>query len=471
MKNLINLIEQSEIFLMRRTLEYAKLHNYTKYTSTLEEAWRTSISGLSEALTNALKSYSCIPELNVDEDYANDQIAAFGLLEAQRHRNRGITLEMFLGLMKYYRQSYLDLLTESYSEHNVDRDYFIAFINRFFDRVEVAFCSEWTRETKETLMMNLQNTNRLMTNEKNKYLTIFESIPTPAIILDKDNRVDNMNKAAQGFLRDAGITGATYYSNHKNSQGLEQILPWLVEEFTIFIHGHDTEVCIEKNLELPRSETRNLVIRFHRMLDVSEKYKGTVIIFTDFTDRKKIEDRLKYISFHDDLTGVYNRAFFNEELLRIGSGRFNPVAIIECDVDGLKVVNDTLGHQAGDVLISVTAEILRRSVRQSDVVARVGGDEFAIILPCSPSDSLKVVCEKIKIELAKHNKQNPFMPVSFSIGAALGDAHPGNVDEIYRNADKEMYQNKQENRQRFDVLFRSLYAENRDNLYKWPAKE
>ena len=94
MRELVELIETSEAFLIRRTLEYAKLHNYTKYTSTLEDAWSVSINGLSEALLAALRTYGNIPELNVDEDYSSDQIASFGVLEAKRHRDRGITLKM-----------------------------------------------------------------------------------------------------------------------------------------------------------------------------------------------------------------------------------------------------------------------------------------------------------------------------------------------------------------------------------------
>jgi len=465
MKNLVELIGESQTFLVRRTLEYAKLHNFTKYTATLEEAWIASISGLSEALIEALRSYGFIPELDVDEDYASDRIASFGVLEAQRHRSRGVTLEMFLGLMKYDRQSYLDLVMETNWDRNIEHRY-ILFINRFFDRVELAFCSEWNRHTKEALLHNLQDTNRTITNEKNKYLTIFESIPTPAIILDSDNMIDNMNKAAIDFLKNTGIIGTSYYSGNRNMKNVAELLPWLVEEFTSFIEGSDTEVTIEKNLDLPEMEARNVVIKFHRMLDVSEKYKGTVIIFTDLTYRKQIEDKLRFISFHDDLTGLYNRAFFEEQLSRLDSGRFDPVAIIECDVDGLKMVNDTLGHQAGDILIITTAAILRESFRESDVVARVGGDEFAIALPSSSSKALEEACERIHTTLAKHNEENPLIPLSFSIGAALGDTRNSSIGQIYRNADAEMYREKPDNREKYRLLFSSLYAVYGDKLFR-----
>lgn len=259
MKELIELIESSEIFLIKRTLDYAKRHNYTKYTSALEEAWQASVNGLSQALLAALKFYEEIPELNVDEDYSKDCIGSFGVMESQHHRNRGVTLEMFLGMMKYYRQSYLDLVVEAPRDKDTERSGELLFINRFFDRVELAFCSEWTRDTKEVLILNLQESNRAITNEKNKYLTIFESIPTPAIILDNDNMIDNMNKAAMEFLKYTGIMGTSYYSGNRNAKNVDQVLPWIAEEFNSFIQGFEIEATIEKNLELLESEPRHVV--------------------------------------------------------------------------------------------------------------------------------------------------------------------------------------------------------------------
>ena len=107
---LYDLIASHEDWLMYRILEYAKDRGYTKYTSTLAEAWRVSICGLSEPLMNAIKYHCSSLELEPEANYSDDPIASFGIIEAQRHRSRGITLSLFLGLIKYYRQSYLDLL-------------------------------------------------------------------------------------------------------------------------------------------------------------------------------------------------------------------------------------------------------------------------------------------------------------------------------------------------------------------------
>jgi len=439
------LLLSNQDFLVRRVLHYAKLHDYTRYTSTLEEAWRVSIQGLSQALLEAIQQNSEPPELNADADYHNDSMVAFGILEAQRHRVRGISLELFLGLMKYYRQAYLDLLSEQGAD--IELGQAGLFINRVFDRIEIAFCTEWANTEKSDHVDQLQANNREMTNEKNKYLTIFESIPTPVVILNADHKINNMNLAAVEFL--TGMTlnpGNSYYSQAYQIVNMPEILPWLVGEFQLFIESEQTEVTLEKDVEIPERGCHNLVIKFHRMLDISDKFRGTVIIFTDLTERKLAEEKLRYLSFHDKLTGLYNRAYFEQELRRMETDRFNPVGIIVCDVDGLKAVNDNLGHQAGDLLLVTVASILKKCFRDSDVVARIGGDEFAGILPASEESIVRMVCDRLKQESAAHNRDKPQIPISFSIGYAVGAARETGINELFKMADDNMYKSKPNNR-------------------------
>jgi PAS domain S-box-containing protein len=104
-------------------------------------------------------------------------------------------------------------------------------------------------------------------------------------------------------------------------------------------------------------------------------------IVIDITERKQAEEEIKYLSFHDKLTGLYNRVFFEEELKRLDTERELPLSLIMGDVNGLKLVNDALGHQEGDKLLVKVAKALRKSSRHEDIVARWGGDEFIILLP------------------------------------------------------------------------------------------
>lgn len=467
MQVLINLIKDNSSFLIKRILHYAKLHNYVKYTSTLEEAWISSVRGLSESIIIAILNNNENLELEVDHDYLHDPISAFGVVEAQLHRQRGTTLEMFLGLMKYYRQTYLDLIIESNLDTEKQRLYSL-FINGFFDNNEIAFCSEWTSISKENLLDELQVTNLNLTNIKNKYLTIFESIPTPIILLNAENHCTNMNYAAQQlFQENLRSPGYIYYSKLETLPKVNELLPWLSKKLMDFCQGEALEVTIEKDFQSPIKGKRNLIVKFHRMLDVSNKFEGTVIIFTDLTERKQIEDQLRYISFHDILTGLYNRAFMEEELLRVSTGVLDFVGFISCDVDGLKLVNDNLGHNKGDSLLITVSEILKKCFAKNHVIARIGGDEFAILMPLSDEADVEKSCERIREKVKEHNFINPTSPVSLSIGWSHGKFSPnGDFHEIIKEADKQMYIDKQSNHSKYVQLFKEKFKEFGDTLFK-----
>jgi len=112
MDPLQQLLQDNEKWLMERILSYAKLHNFTKYTSTLLEAWRMSIFGLTNSLCMSIRYGENEPQFTPDENYISDPITEFGRLEATRHHERGISISMFLGLLKYYRDTYIDLIIE-----------------------------------------------------------------------------------------------------------------------------------------------------------------------------------------------------------------------------------------------------------------------------------------------------------------------------------------------------------------------
>ena len=131
-KTFQDIILSNEEWLMKQILFYAKKQGYSKYTSTLMEAWRLSISGLSKALVSSITADIKDLELSPDEDYSTDPAASFGVLEAKRHRERGVNLSMFLGLMKYYKQSYLDLIDHAVPA-KICKDTCKQKTERFFD--------------------------------------------------------------------------------------------------------------------------------------------------------------------------------------------------------------------------------------------------------------------------------------------------------------------------------------------------
>ncbi|WP_455755772.1 sensor histidine kinase [Sulfurimonas sp.] len=273
--NFKSLITLNEEWLMTQILKYAEKNDYTKYTSTLTEAWRVSIEGLSTSLIELLNNNSNIPELHPEDDYSQDPASKFGLEEAKKHRSRGVNLSMFLGLFKYYRESYQDLLKrEADKFENIE--FFKLYIDRFFDRTEIAYCSEWAGLSSEKQIQELSKTNLNMTNEKNKYLTIFDSFGSPAVILDKEGYVENFNLAAEKVFRNSKISGKEYY---KQTNTKEKFI-WLDDEINRFINSKQENKCFEKKYE---EIGLYFDIKISKLNDVSNKFVGFTVLMNDIT--------------------------------------------------------------------------------------------------------------------------------------------------------------------------------------------
>jgi diguanylate cyclase (GGDEF)-like protein/PAS domain S-box-containing protein len=172
------------------------------------------------------------------------------------------------------------------------------------------------------------------------------------------------------------------------------------------------------------------------------KLIGAVQCIRDIGDRKKAEEELKYLSTHDTLTGLYNRAYFEEELRRLEKSHFFPVSFVICDLDGLKVVNDALGHERGDELLRRAAAAIAACLRASDVVARVGGDEFVVLLPGTDRKGAEAVAERILAEVEEDNLSHPELPLSLSIGTAAAQDASVSLWSVYKEADDAMYRDK-----------------------------
>jgi diguanylate cyclase (GGDEF)-like protein/PAS domain S-box-containing protein len=161
----------------------------------------------------------------------------------------------------------------------------------------------------------------------------------------------------------------------------------------------------------------------------------------DITERIHFEERLKYLSLHDHLTGLYNRTFFEEELNRLSISREYPLSIITADLDELKLVNDTMGHDKGDQMLKDAAAILKKSLRSSDILARVGGDEFSVILPRTDAETAESIAARIRENIDQHRKKAR-LPLGLSLGLATSDTEDIAIKELYKRADDLMYRDK-----------------------------
>ncbi len=162
----------------------------------------------------------------------------------------------------------------------------------------------------------------------------------------------------------------------------------------------------------------------------------------DLTERKRYEEQLKYLSFHDQLTGLYNRAYFENELKRLEQSREYPITIISADLDGLKLVNDTMGHEKGDDLLVSCAQVLKDSMRSSDILARVGGDEFAAILPRTEEKVGEKIVSRIRQHMENYNREHQQLPLNLSLGIACARQENCLLQETFKEADDAMYRDK-----------------------------
>ncbi len=196
----------------------------------------------------------------------------------------------------------------------------------------------------------------------------------------------------------------------------------------------------ERTLTAPMREPVVLLTQSDTVRDREGGLIGFVTTCRDITERKETEEKMRFLSFHDNLTGLYNRAWFDEELRRLDRSRQLPLSLIMADLNGLKLINDTYGHAMGDRFLQKSADILRNACRGDEIVARWGGDEFVVLLPKTSNAQAVMIAERI-VEACR-NTSFAGIPISVALGVASKEDASEPVTVMLQSAEDRMYKQK-----------------------------
>lgn len=276
----------------------------------------------------------------------------------------------------------------------------------------------------------------------NIYQVLFEKAATAMLISDKDNRVFLVNRELEnliGYSKDE-LEGKMSLKDFIRSEDVERISCY---------HKHlRRDDGIANNYEV--KITHKLGIERIALLQISLINGGSrsIISLIDITGRKKLEERMIYLGYHDDLTGLYNRYYYEEMIGKLDRRDKLPLSIIIADSNCLKMVNDTFGHEEGDRVIQIIADILQDNTREGDIVARWGGDEFGILLPNTSLKNATKIIERIRVSCREWNKG--LVTPSIALGVATKTEIDQSLRQIINIAENRMYNDKLKNKRSVD---------------------
>jgi len=300
--------------------------------------------------------------------------------------------------------------------------------------------------------------------EKNLLKTTLMSIGDGVISTDEDGKIIFMNKEAES------LTGWT--QEEALDRGLNQVFHILDEETEMVLENQDQKVIASgvgltldsKRILIAKDGTRSPIEdTVAPIQDEEGRIVGVVLVFRDITERKLRQEEIEFLSFHDQMTGLYNRRYYEEELKRLDTDRNLPLTIVMGDVNGLKLVNDSFGHSIGDELLKKAAGVIIKGCRTDDIISRIGGDEFVILLPKTGEFETEQIVQRIQ-EQARQEKAGA-LEVSISFGYETKYRKEEKIEDILKRAEDRMYNNKlfespSMRGKTVDVIIKALFDKN-----------
>lgn len=277
--------------------------------------------------------------------------------------------------------------------------------------------------------------------EKRMFEITLISVGDGVISCDNKSRIIFLNKAAELLTE--------WTQEDAKNQTLETVFT-IIDEYSRRVNKNIVKDAIENAYVFERGLHVLLISKFG--IERSVEYTvapiiedngvvvGSVLVFRDFSDKRREERKIEFLSYHDQLTGLYNRRFYEEELRRLDTKRNLPLAIVMGDVNGLKLVNDSFGHPAGDELLKKVASVMQAGCRADDILARLGGDEFVLILPKTDESAAEQVIQRIKNLL--ENEKIGAIDLSVSFGYEIKQREGESIQNIFKSAEDHLYRHK-----------------------------
>ncbi len=280
------------------------------------------------------------------------------------------------------------------------------------------------------------NMSEKLKESKNRYQRLFENACALIFTIDLDGNITSANNSC------INITG---YDSDKllNMNVRDLIAPGLRQKL---LDTDLVDLAIKRaneaiEIEILSVNNKKIILEVRmNLIDYNNRPYEIQGVAQDISYRKIAEKKIKHLSFHDTLTGLYNRAYYDEVFNNIKDNEDYPITIIVGDMNGLKLANDAFGHSEGDKLLKVTAKIFNKACRKKDVVARIGGDEFSVILKNTDEKDGKKVCDRI-VDLC-NKSENKLIKPSIALGYATSYKSNKSLHLLFKEADDNMYRNK-----------------------------
>ena len=323
-------------------------------------------------------------------------------------------------------------------------------------------------------------------NQKELLNTLVESIPDGIYHKDKDGKYLKCNNT---LVKDyykitkAEIIGKdikSIYKKASNRKGIfkeEKILDKLILQDDKVINTKNKlkeKIKIELNRKIRYIESIKVPV-----IDKGGVVTGIVGVVRDVTENVILENKLKKMSYRDKLTGLYNRAYFDEKLKELNNKEFFPLSFVMGDLNGLKVINDAIGHLEGDKILKEISRVIKNSCRKDDLIFRWGGDEFCILLPKTTEEEAEAICNRIRKNCKLNHKT--IIPLSIALGVSSKKESKKPIDEVLVEAEDKVYREKLVNEKRIkkniidslnkELFLRHDYIKEHINIVKKYAVE